>query len=99
MRRNSAHLSGPVISRQVTSCHVRYLGTQLISAKLRLCFVRDFFWLSNSFIISFATVLALRLRAEIIGGLSTSTTVIGALFPAGAPSSPTVAVVGVHIEQ
>ena len=44
-------------------------------------------------------VLALRLRAEIIGGVSTSTTVIGALSPAGAPSSPTVAVVGAHIEQ
>ena len=45
--------------------------------KLRLCFVRDFFWLFDSFIISFATVLAL--RAEIIGGVSTSTSVPGTL--------------------
>ena len=42
-------------------------------------------------------MLVLRLRAEIIGGVSTS--VIGALSLAGAPSSPTVAVVGAHVEQ
>ena len=53
-------------------------------------FVRDFFWLFDSFIISFATVLAL--RAEIIGGVSTSTSVPGALPLAGGPSSPTAKV-------
>ena len=37
-------------------------------------------------------MLALRLRAEITGGVLTSTTVTGTLFLAGAPSSPTVAV-------
>ncbi len=45
------------------------------SAKLRLCFVRDFSLLFDSFIIIFATVLAL--RAEIMGGVSMSTSVPG----------------------
>ena len=79
--------------------HNRDLGIQLISAKLRRCFVRDFFRLSNSFIISLATVLALRLRAEVICGISTSTIVIGALCLDGAPSSPTVAVFSALVEQ
>ena len=45
------------------------------SAKLRLCFVRDFSLLFDSFIIISATVLAL--RAEIMGGVSMSTSVPG----------------------
>ena len=61
-------------------------------AKLRPCFARDFFWLSDSFIISYAKMLAL--RTEIISGVSTSTSVLGALFFAGALSSPTTAAFG-----
>ena len=45
------------------------------SAKLRLSFVRDFSLLFDSFIIIFATMLAL--RAEIMGGVSMSTSVPG----------------------
>ena len=44
-------------------------------------------------------MLALRLRAEVICGISTSTIVIGALCLDGALSSPTVAVFSALVEQ
>ena len=49
------------------SCHGKG-PSDGVSAKLRPCFAREFFWLSDSFIISYATMLAL--RTEIISGVS-----------------------------
>ena len=86
----------------MANLHIRNSGAQKSRASY-LGNVRRpvdmFFWLSNRFIISLATVLALRLRAEVIGGVSTSTIVIGALCLDGAPSRPTVAEFSALVEQ